>query len=75
MQNIRNKTDRSVFAGFRQVLHQGTLIFALIILVLCVMIFYQHQRSAESIRSVEHTRLVVAYIDSLRTYLLNLDTA
>lgn len=73
--NTHNNTDKSVFAGFRQVLHKGTLIFALIILVLCVMIFYQHQRSAESIRSVEHTRLVVAYIDSLRTYLLNLDTA
>ncbi|MDO9636042.1 MAG: CHASE3 domain-containing protein, partial [Thiobacillus sp.] len=72
---MHNTVDRSVFAGFRQVLHKGTLIFFLIILVLCVMIFYQHQRSAEAIRSVEHTRLVLAYIDSLRTYLLNLDTA
>jgi len=67
--------DGSVFAGFRRVLRMGTLIFAFIITLLFAMIFYQHQRSQEAIRSVDHTRQVVAYIDSLRTYLLNLDTA
>jgi len=67
--------DRSVFAGFKKVLHKGTLIFALIITVLFVMIYFQQQRSAEAVRSVDHTRQVIAYIDSLRTYLLNLDRA
>lgn len=65
----------SVFAGFRRVLHKGVLIFALIITVLFALIFFQHQRSAEAVRSVDHTRQVVAYIDVLRTYLLNLDNA
>ena len=65
----------SVFAGFKQVLNKGLLIFALIIAVLFAMIFYQLQRSEEAVRSVDHTRQVIAYIDSLRTYLLNLDTA
>jgi diguanylate cyclase (GGDEF)-like protein len=51
------------------------LIFAIIIVILLAMIFYQHQRSAEGVRSVDHTRQVIAYIDALRTYLLNLDTA
>lgn len=69
------KTDGSVFAGFKRVLNKGTLIFALIIVALLVMILYQYQRSAEAVRSVDHTRQVIAYIDSLRTYLLNLDTA
>ena len=72
---MQNENDRSVFAGFRRVLHTGTLIFFLILTVLFVLIFYQHQRSAEAVRSVEHTRQVIAYIDALRTYLLNLDTA
>jgi diguanylate cyclase (GGDEF)-like protein len=72
---IQTGIDDSVFAGFKQVLHKGALIFALIILVLFAMIFYQHQRSEEAVRSVEHTRQVIAYIDALRTYLLNLDTA
>ena len=67
--------SRSVFAGFKRVLHKGALIFALIITVLFAMIFYQHQRSEEAVRSVDHTRQVIAYIDALRTYLLNLDTA
>jgi len=67
--------DGSVFAGFRQLLHKGALIFALIIMVLFSMILYQYQRSEEAIRSVAHTRQVIAYIDALRTYLLNLDTA
>jgi diguanylate cyclase (GGDEF)-like protein len=67
--------DQSVFSGFKQVLNKGALIFALIITVLFAMIFYQHQRSTESVRSVEHTRQVIAYIDALRTYLLNLDNA
>jgi diguanylate cyclase (GGDEF)-like protein len=67
--------DGSVFAGFKRVLCTGTLIFALIIAILFALIFYQHQRSEESVRSVEHTRQVVAYIDALRTYLLNLDNA
>lgn len=67
--------DGSVFAGFRRVLRMGALIFAFIITLLFAMIFYQHQRSQEAVRSVDHTRQVVAYIDSLRTYLLNLDTA
>ncbi len=67
--------DGSVFAGFRRVLRTGTLIFAFIITLLFAMIFYQHQRSEEAVRSVDHTRQVIAYIDSLRTYLLNLDTA
>lgn len=65
----------SVFGGFRQVLHKGALIFALIIAILFAMMFYQHQRSAEAVRSVEHTRQVIAYINALRTYLLNLDNA
>jgi diguanylate cyclase (GGDEF)-like protein len=69
------ETDGSVFAGFRRVLRTGTLIFALIITVLFALIFYQHQRSAEAVRSVDHTRQVIAYIDTLRTYLLNLDNA
>jgi diguanylate cyclase (GGDEF)-like protein len=57
------------------VLRTGLLIFALIITILIALIFYQHQRSEEAVRSVDHTRQVIAYIDSLRTYLLNLDTA
>ncbi len=71
----QTKTDGSVFAGFKRVLNKGTLIFALIIVALLVMILYQYERSAEAVRSVDHTRQVIAYIDSLRTYLLNLDTA
>ena len=72
---MQTHTDRSVFAGFKRVLHKGTLIFALIFTVLFVMIYFQQQRSAEAVRSVDHTRQVIAYIDSLRTYLLNLDRA
>lgn len=72
---MQTEIDGSVFAGFRRVLDKGSLIFALIIAVLFAMIFYQQQRSAEAVRSVEHTRQVIAYIDALRTYLLNLDTA
>ncbi len=73
--SMQTDIDRSVFTGFKRVLRLGALIFALIILVLFAMIFYQHQRSAEAVRSVEHTRQVIAYIDALRTYLLNLDNA
>lgn len=72
---VQNAIDGSVFAGFKRVLRVGTLVFALILTVLFALIFYQHQRSAEAVRSVEHTRQVIAYIDALRTYLLNLDTA
>jgi diguanylate cyclase (GGDEF)-like protein len=72
---MQTKNDGSVFAGFKEVLHKGALIFALIITVLFAMIFYQHQRSAEGVRSVDHTRQVIAYIDALRIYLLNLDAA
>jgi len=72
---MQTTVDGSVFAGFKRVLHKGALIFALIITVLFVMIFFQHQRSEEAVRSVDHTRQVIAYIDALRTYLLNLDTA
>jgi diguanylate cyclase (GGDEF)-like protein len=72
---MQSEINESVFAGFKRVLDKGTLIFALIIAVLFAMIFYQQQRSAEAERSVEHTRRVIAYIDALRTYLLNLDTA
>ncbi|MBU4499378.1 MAG: diguanylate cyclase [Gammaproteobacteria bacterium] len=72
---IQADTSSSAFAGFKRVLHKGVLIFALIITVLFALIFYQYQRSEEAVRSVEHTRQVIAYIDSLRTYLLNLDTA
>ena len=68
-------TAPSVFNGFRQVLRKGTLIFALIVVALAAMTSYQYQRSAESVRAVDHTRQVIAYIDSLRTYLLNLDNA
>lgn len=67
--------DGSVFAGFRRVLNKGLLIFALIITVLFAMIVYQNQRSEEAIHSVDHTRQVIAYINALRTYLLNLDNA
>ncbi len=72
---MQTKINGSVFAGFKRVLHKGALIFALIIAVLFAMIYYQYQRSEEAVRSVDHTRQVIAYIDSLRTYLLNLDTA
>ena len=72
---MQTESDGSVFAGFKQVLHKGALIFALIITVLFAMIFYQHQRSAEAVRSVDHTRQVIADINALRTYLLNLDKA
>jgi diguanylate cyclase (GGDEF)-like protein len=72
---MQSEIDESVFTGFKRVLDKGALIFALIIAVLFAMIFYQQQRSAEAERSVEHTRRVIAYIDALRTYLLNLDTA
>ncbi len=65
----------SDFSGFKRVLRTGALIFALIITILFAMIYYQHQRSEESVRSVGHTRQVITYIDALRTYLLNLDTA
>jgi len=67
--------DGSVFAGFKRMLRLGTLIFALILTVLFALIVYQHQRSEEAVRSVAHTRQVIAYIDALRTYLLNLDSA
>ena len=72
---MQTKIDGSVFAGFRRVLRLGTLIFALIITILFALIAFQHQRAEEAVRSVEHTRQVIAYIDALRTYLLNLDTA
>ncbi|MDQ1314263.1 MAG: hypothetical protein QG662_372 [Pseudomonadota bacterium] len=72
---MQTETSGSVFAGFKQVLRMGTLIFGLIIVILFIMIFHQHQRSAEAVRSVDHTRQVIAYIDTLRTYLLNLDNA
>ena len=68
-------TPHSVFGGFKRVLQKGTLIFALIITVLFTMIFYQHQRSEEAVRSVDHTRQVITYINALRIYLLNLDNA
>ncbi|MBT9538478.1 diguanylate cyclase [Thiobacillus sp.] len=73
--HMQTDINGSVFAGFRRVLHKGLLIFALIITVLIALIVYQHQRSEAAVRSVDHTRLVIAYIDSLRTYLLNLDNA
>ncbi|MGK2953817.1 MAG: diguanylate cyclase [Thiobacillus sp.] len=72
---MQTETDGSVFTGFKRVLKKGTLIFALIITILFVMIFYQQQRAAEAVRSVAHTRQVITYIDALRTHLLNLDTA
>ena len=72
---MQTESHGSVFAGFKQVLQKGALIFALIITVLFAMIFYQHQRSAEAVRSVDHTRQVIADINALRTYLLNLDKA
>jgi diguanylate cyclase (GGDEF)-like protein len=72
---IRGGADGSVFAGFRRVFRKGALIFAIIITVLFAMIFFQQQRSAEAVRSVEHTRQVIAYINALRTHLLNLDNA
>lgn len=73
--HTEKRIDASVFAGFKRVRRMGTLIFALIITVLFSLISYQHQRSAEAVRSVDHTRQVIAYIDALRTYLLNLDNA
>jgi diguanylate cyclase (GGDEF)-like protein len=72
---MQTEIDGSVFAEFKQVLRTGGLIFALTITVLFALIYYQHQRSEESVRSVGHTRQVITYIDALRTYLLNLDTA
>jgi len=70
-----SEIGRSAFSGFKRILSKGALIFALIITILFAMIFYQYQRSEESVRSVEHARQVIAYINSLRTYLINLDTA
>jgi len=72
---MQTEIQGSVFVGFKRVLRMGSLIFALIITVLFTLIFFQHQRSAEAVRSVDHTRQVIAYIDALRTYLLNLDNA
>lgn len=72
---MQTDIDGSVFSGFGRVLRLGTLVFALIITTLFALIFFQHQRAEEAVRSVEHTRQVIAYIDALRTYLLNLDTA
>jgi hypothetical protein len=72
---MQTESEGSVFAGFKHVLHKGALIFALILTVLFAMIYYQHQRSAEAVRSVDYTRQIIAYIDALRIYLLNLDTA
>jgi diguanylate cyclase (GGDEF)-like protein len=71
----QTEIEGSDFSGFKRVLNKGALIFALIITVLFALIFYQHQRSEEAVHSVDHTRQVIAYIDALRTYLLNLDTA
>jgi diguanylate cyclase (GGDEF)-like protein len=72
---LHTDDEGSVFAGFKRVLRKGVLIFALIIVVLFALIFFQHQRSEEAVHSVDHTRQVITYIDALRTYLLNLDTA
>jgi diguanylate cyclase (GGDEF)-like protein len=72
---MQTEIDGSVFAGFRRMLRLGTLIFALIITILFALIYYQHQRSEEAVRSVDHTRKVITFIGALRTYLLNLDTA
>lgn len=72
---MQTEIDGSVFAGFKRLLRKGALIFAIIIAILVAMIFYQRQRSLDGIRSVDHTRQVIAYIDALRIYLLNLDTA
>ena len=72
---MQTAINGSVFSGFKRVIRTGALIFALIIAVLFALIFYQHQRSEEAIRSVDHTRQVIAYINALRTYLLNLDNA
>ncbi len=57
---MQTELEGSVFAGFKRVLRKGELIFALIITVLVAMIFYQHQRSAEGVRSVDHARSVIA---------------
>ncbi|HYP66783.1 MAG TPA: diguanylate cyclase [Thiobacillaceae bacterium] len=72
---MQTDIDESVFAGFKRLLRKGVLIFAVIIAILVAMIVYQQQRSAAGVRSVDHARRVIAYIDALRTYLLNLDTA
>jgi len=72
---MRTEIEGSVFTGFRRVLRKGALIFALIITILFAMTFYQSQRSAEAVRSVEHARQVITSINALRTYLLNLDNA
>ncbi len=72
---MRTEIDGSVFTGFRRILRKGTLIFALIITILFAMTFYQNQRSAEAVRSVDHARQVITYLNALRTYLLNLDNA
>lgn len=71
----QTRIEESVFTGFRRVLRKGLLIFGLIIAVLFAMMVYQHQRSEAAVRSVEHARQVIAYINALRTYLLNLDNA
>lgn len=71
----QTKIEGSDFSGFKRVLNKSALIFALIITILFALIFYQHQRSEEAVRSVDHTRLIISHIDALRTYLLNLDTA
>ena len=71
----KTDSERPVFAGFRRVLRQGALIFALILLVLFAMSDYQRRRAVEAVRSVDDARQVLAAIDALRIYLLNLDTA
>ncbi|MHB1083396.1 MAG: diguanylate cyclase domain-containing protein [Thiobacillus sp.] len=72
---MQTEIDGSVFAGFRGVLRKGALIFTLIITILFAMTFYQSQRSAEAVHSVDHARQVITYINALRTYLLNLNNA
>lgn len=64
---------RPVFRGFRRVLRQGTLIFGITLAVLFVASFYQQFRAVDSVRSVDHARRVVAALDTLGTYLLDLD--
>jgi diguanylate cyclase (GGDEF)-like protein len=72
---MQSVVNTSVFTGFKKVLRKGVLIFTVIITILLTLLFIQRQRSLEGIRSVEHTRQVISYIDTLRLYLLNLDNA
>ena len=72
---MKSDNHGSAFAGFRKLLRKGMLTFLVIMAALAAAMVYQTYRSKETVRSVEHTRHVIEYINALRVYLLSLDTA